>query len=199
MFGDPVTNPKGWEVCKIRDIADVKTGKTPSRKDPTNYGGQIRWVKTTEVKNTVIKDTEEYLTDKGAAQMNIFPKNSIIVAMYGQGVTRGRTALLGLPCTNNQACAVIIPNERYCSIYLWKLLKFSYQRLRELGRGGNQPNLNLDMIKNFSIPLPPLEKQAQFRFISSILQSQHHNLLESKKLQNNLFNSLLQRAFRGEL
>ncbi|AFZ46807.1 restriction modification system DNA specificity domain protein [Cyanobacterium stanieri PCC 7202] len=199
MFGDPVTNPKGWSKCHIQDIAKVKTGKTPSRKETNNYGGSIRWVKTTEVINSVIEDTEEYLTEKGASQMTIFPKESIIVAMYGQGKTRGRTALLGNPSATNQACAVILPNTKYSTIYLWELLKISYNTLRELGRGGNQPNLNLNMIKTFEISFPPLEYQKKFDSIVHQIQIQKNKSLECLKESENLFNSLSQKAFKGEL
>ena len=199
MFGDPVTNPKGWEICKIGKITDVKTGKTPSREDEENYGGDIRWVKTTEVRELIIKETEEFLTKKGASQVSIFPKNTILIAMYGQGATRGRTALLGLPCATNQACAAIMPSEKYAPFYLWTLLRLSYERLRELGRGGNQPNLNLSMVKNFLIPMPPLEKQIYFQNIVLNLQSQRQKMDLNLQYHDNLFNSLLQKAFRGEL
>ncbi|MBE9160368.1 restriction endonuclease subunit S [Nodosilinea sp. LEGE 06152] len=200
MFGDPVTNPKGWKVVNIGDITGVKTGKTPSREVPENYGGKVRWVKTTEVKDRVIYETEEHLTEKGASQMKIFPKDSILIAMYGQGATRGRTALLGCDCTTNQACAVILPNAySYSSVYLWSLLMFSYERLRDLGRGGNQPNLNLNMVKSFEICLPPIDLQNKFKNIFTMLNSQKSKLNKASYENDSLFNSLLQRAFRGEL
>jgi type I restriction enzyme, S subunit len=199
LFGDPVTNPKGWEICEIGKITNVKTGKTPSREDEENYGGDVRWVKTTEVRELIIEETEEFLTEKGASQVTIFPQNTILIAMYGQGATRGRTALLGLPCATNQACAAIIPSKKYAPFYLWTLLRLSYERLRELGRGGNQPNLNLSMVKEFLIPMPPLEKQIYFQNIALNLQSQCEKMDRNLQYQNNLFNSLLQRAFRGEL
>ncbi len=199
MFGDPVTNPKGWEVVSIGDFTAIKTGKTPSREDPENYGGNVRWVKTTEVKDRVIYETEEHLTEKGASQMKVFPKDSILVAMYGQGATRGRTALLGTDCTTNQACAAILPNASYSSVYLWSLLMLSYERLRELGRGGNQPNLNLNIVKSFDVLLPPLDLQDKFAQLFTKLNSQKKKLNEAVGEHDNLFNSLLQRAFRGEL
>ena len=199
MFGDPVINPKGWEKCQVKDIAKVKTGKTPSRKENDNYGSSIRWVKTTEVINSIIEETEEYLSEKGALQMNVFPEKTIIVAMYGQGKTRGRTALLANPSTTNQACAAILPSYKYNTIYLWELLKLSYYRLRELGRGGNQPNLNLDMIKTFEIIFPPLENQEKFEDIITKIQIQRAKNIKSLEESENLFNSLLQKAFKGEL
>ena len=199
MFGDPVTNPKGWEVGSIKDIAQVKTGKTPSRKESDNYGGSVPWVKTTEVKDCVIEDTEEHLTDKGASQMTLFPEQSILVAMYGQGTTRGKTALLSKPSTTNQACSVILPSKKYDTIYLWSLLQLSYKNLRELSRGGNQPNLNLDIIKNYQICIPPLKDQNHFAILEIKRRKQQDLVVYSLLESENLFNSLLQRAFRGEL
>jgi type I restriction enzyme, S subunit len=199
MFGDPVTNPKGWEVGSIKDIAQVKTGKTPSRKESDNYGGSVPWVKTTEVKDCVIEDTEEHLTDKGASQMTVFPEQSILVAMYGQGTTRGKTALLGKPSTTNQACSVILPSKKYNTIYLWSLLQLSYKNLRELSRGGNQPNLNLDIIKKFPICIPPLKNQNHFAILEIKRRKQQDRMVHTLQESENLFNSLLQRAFRGEL
>jgi len=197
FFGDPLTNPKGLPMVKIGDFSQVKTGKTPSRYDSTNYGGNIRWLKTTEVKDNLIEDTQEYLTEKALADMTMFPTNSIIIALYGE--TRGKTALLKVPCTTNQACAVILPCEKYCSVYLWQVLKLSYERLRSLGRGSAQANLNVGMIKDFLIPLPSLTLQSDFHDISLKIMSQLNSLKQAYQLSDQLVNSLRQRAFKGQL
>lgn len=190
-----------WLRVKIGDISQVKTGGTPSRKREDFYQGSIPWVKTTEVNNNVINDTEEYLTQAGLNSSNckIFPVNTIIIAMYGQGLTRGRSAKLGLQATTNQACAAIIPSAKYDTDYLWSFIKLSYEKIRNLGRGGNQPNLNLDIIRNFEIFLPPLELQQNFtqkiNFLdkSILLQKINQNKLDQ------LFQTLLHQAFSGEL
>lgn len=197
MFGDPVSNPKGWQRVKISDFTQVKTGKTPSRYDKSNYGGDIRWLKTTEVKDNLIEDTLEYLTEKAFVNMTMFPANSIIIAMYGE--TRGKTALLKVPCTTNQACAAILPSEQYFPFYLWLAFKVSYQKLRSLGRGSAQANLNLKMIQDFQITLPPLPLQSHFQNISLKIMSQLSAFHEAYQLSDKLFNSLMQRAFNGQL
>jgi type I restriction enzyme, S subunit len=160
--------PDGWRHVKIGEVAEIRTGRTPSRTDPRNFGGNIPWVKTGEVTDDIIERTEEHISELGkqSSRSEVFPAGSILIALYGQGQTRGRTAWLGIPAATNQACAVILPTTKADQQYLWWWLRSSYVPLRELGRGGNQPNLNLDIVRNFGIPLPPLSEQ---HHISTIL------------------------------
>ena len=172
MFGDPVTNPMGWEVKPLGEVTDVKTGSTPSREHEGNYGGIVPWVKTTEVNWGTITQTEETVSKQGikSARLKTYPKNSILIAMYGQGKTRGKSAVLGIDATVNQACAVLLPTNKFETEYIAVLLKHSYETIRNLGRGGNQPNLNLELVKSFQIPLPPVELQNDFsKIIKKIL------------------------------
>ena len=201
MFGDPVTNPKGWEFVPIGSFAKVRTGRTPSRDHTQNFVGSIPWVKTAEVVGAVIQSTAEHVSEQAVEKcaMEIFPKESLLVAMYGQGLTRGRTALLGVPATTNQACAVIMPASGYRPLYLWNLLKMSYNQLRELGRGGNQPNLNLSMIRDFSVPLPPLATQDIFIQRAAQVGLLHRKAQASQSTSSTLFDTLIQSAFRGTL
>ena len=109
MFGDPVENEKGWEVKKLGEFCRIGTGSTPNRERKEYYGGHIPWVKTTEVCNCLINNTEEYLTQLGLDNSNcsLYPPDTILMAMYGQGKTRGQIAILGITATTNQACAAI--------------------------------------------------------------------------------------------
>ena len=201
MFGDPATNPMGWEIGNIGNLAKVQTGGTPSRKNESFYGGSISWVKTTEVNNNVIYSTEEHLTESGLTSSNckIFPIGTIIVAMYGQGITRGRSAKLGIEAATNQACAAILPGEKFVPDYLWEFLKMSYKRLRDLGRGGNQPNLNLDIVKNFNVFIPPIEMQKKFLFTCQVIDNINNQRNQLSLKMDSLFNLILERAFSGEL
>jgi type I restriction enzyme, S subunit len=180
MFGLPWENPKKFPIKKIIDITDVGTGGTPSRSKKEYYGGNIPWIKTAEAKNNIIYSSEEYISELGLKSSNTikFPINSILVAMYGQGKNRGMTAKLGIPATTNQAFAGIFPSEKYKTDYLWFLLQLSYNKLRDLAHGGNQPNLNLGMIKNYEIPLAPLELQEKFSLM--IMNLEKMNALQEK-------------------
>ena len=201
MFGDPATNPKGWDQTTIGDLAKVKTGGTPSRAIPSFYGGQIPWVKTAEVIGAVIWHTEEKISEEGLKSSNceIFPVDTIVVAMYGQGLTRGRSAKLGISAATNQACAAILPSSKVNIDYLWSFLRLAYSDLRNLGRGGNQPNLNLSMIREFTIPSPPLPLQQEFARIVERYERLRAKQREAERQADHLFQTLLHQAFQGEL
>ncbi len=146
------------EVCKIG------SGGTPHRSDKRYFGGSIPWVKTTEVRNEEITSTEESLTNEGLrnSSAKVYPKGSLLIAMYGQGATRGRTAKLAIDAATNQACAVLYNiDPRIETDFLWYFLMSQYVAIRALASGNNQPNLNAEMIANLRIPLPPLSVQKQ--------------------------------------
>lgn len=149
-------------TAKISDVCEIGSGGTPSRRNPSYFGGDIPWVKTTEVRNAVIYQTEESITHTGLnnSSAKVYPLGSIIIAMYGQGATRGRTAKLGVEAATNQACAVLTEfTDDVDPDFVWVYLMSEYDGLRELASGNNQPNLNADMIANYPIPLPPLDVQ----------------------------------------
>lgn len=201
-FGDPVTNPKGWEVKKIGDVFEVKTGATPSRKNKNYWDRQeIPWVKTNEVINGVITATEEHISLLATKEANvtILPVDTILIAMYGQGKTRGRIAKLAIEATTNQACAALLPNNKMNTDYVFNYLKFSYDKLRDLGRGGNQPNLNLTLVREFQLLEPPIQLQNQFVQKVQKIEQQKQLMEEALTEMENNFNSLMQRAFKGEL
>lgn len=153
-----------YKIVKLKDISTFGSGGTPSRSKKSYYSGNIPWIKTTEVRNNIIYDTEEKITEIALknSSAKLYPKGSLIIAMYGQGLTRGRTAKLGIDSTTNQACGVLYNFSKDINEdYLWNYLMLEYHNLRNLASGNNQPNINGDMIKNYEIPLPPLEIQKE--------------------------------------
>lgn len=154
-----------FSAVLIKEICHMGSGGTPSRKINAYYDdGDIPWVKTAEVRNEVIMNTEEKITKLGLenSAAKLYPPGSLLIAMYGQGATRGRTAKLGIKAATNQACCVLYKIDPRVHIdYLWFFLISEYDELRKLASGNNQPNLNSEMIANYEIPLPPLEKQRQ--------------------------------------
>jgi type I restriction enzyme, S subunit len=201
MFGDPATNPNKLSIIKLGELTRITSGSTPSRTISENFIGSIPWVKTTEVCGNLILETEEKISELALknSSCHIYPTGSIIVALYGQGKTRGRAAILGIDAATNQACGVLLPHVKYNTQFLFWQLQLSYDRLRELGRGGNQPNLNLGLLGDFYVLLPPLALQQEFADrIGAIeaLKAQHR---ESLAKLDALFASLQHRAFRGEL
>lgn len=164
MFGSLEHNIN-YPYKKIVEFSNVISGGTPNRKKEDYWlNGTIHWVKTTELKNTKINNSEEKISELGLenSSAKIVPKNTILIAMYGQGKTRGMTALLNIEASTNQACACILPSKNINYMYLWQYMILSYNQLRSMAKGGNQPNLNLDIIKNFKVLTPPIELQNQF-------------------------------------
>ena len=165
MFGDPIANEKGWVVKKLSEISKIGTGATPSRTNKRYYNGDIPWVKTTEVQFCDIYDTEEKITSLAIKETNctIYPSGTILMAMYGQGKTRGQLARLKIDASTNQACAAIELFDEYCNKdYIYGILKLLYNFIRNMARGGNQANLNLSLVKSIPIILPPLALQRKF-------------------------------------
>lgn len=155
-----VSYSKNYQVKKINEICSVGSGGTPSR-DVSEYytKGTIPWVKTTEVRNNIIYKTEEQITNEALlnSSAKIYPAGSLIIAMYGQGETRGRTAKLGIDAATNQACCVLSNiNKEINTDFLWIYLMNEYTRLRDLASGNNQPNLNAQMIASYPVIIPPV-------------------------------------------
>ena len=164
MFGSIHESTK-YPYIAVKDLTDVISGGTPSRdRSEYWYNGTIPWVKTTELQNDVIKNVDEHITESGLAgsSAKMVPIGTVLVAMYGQGKTRGMTAYLGIEASTNQACACILPSEKIDSMFMWKYFELSYDKLRSLAQGAGQPNLNGNMIKNFQVLVPPIELQKEF-------------------------------------
>ena len=197
MFGS-IHESTEYPYVAVKDLTDVISGGTPSR-DKTEYwdGGTIPWVKTTELQNNVIIDVDEYITEAGLAgsSAKLVPAGTVLVAMYGQGKTRGMTAYLDIEATTNQACACILPSDKIDSVFLWKYFELSYDELRSLAQGAGQPNLNGNMIKNFQVLVPPIEMQNEF--VSFVHQVDKSKVVAQKMLEEaqTLFNSLMQEYF----
>lgn len=192
--------PRGWRVTTIGEECIVGTGGTPSRSNPEYFGGDIPWVKSTEVNYNIIRQTEETLTELGLRNSNakVYPAGTLIIAMYGQGVTRGKCAILGVDAAINQACAAVIPKDENTVYvpYLYYWCQFKYEQIRGLGQGANQSNLNLSLIRSIKVAIPSsIEEQ---RKIAEILSTVDKKLeLEMKRkeklerIKKGLMNGLL--------
>jgi len=190
---------------KIGFVTKVTSGGTPSRSNPSFWGGTIPWLKTGELFDGDIDDAEEFITQDGLqnSSAKIFPVNTILIALYGQGQTRGRTGRLVIEAATNQACCAVLPVECLEPLFLQYWLSSMYTELREQAHGGAQPNWNIQMIKNIEIVLPP--KNIQLRFIDQI-NRYNIKVRELTKIQQSAYSgissllpSLLDNAFQGKL
>jgi len=201
MFGSFEVPRESVRRVRIGDLTHVGTGSTPSRSKPENYGGDIPWVKTAEVWGE-IASTEETVTPTGVAsnRLKLYPVDSIIVAMYGQGKTRGTAGILKIPATTNQACAVLEPRRSsFRSEFMFVQLQLAYDRLRAQARGGNQANLNLELVRNFGVLTAPLDEQDRFVAVQRRLAQQSTACIDQLARLDGLFKSAQSRAFSGAL
>lgn len=160
----PYEVPHNWNWVYLNNIAYVGTGATPSRTNPEYWNPKdLNWLSSGETANDFVEKTNEMVSELALKETNltIYPVGSLIVAMYGQGKTRGQITELNIPAATNQACAGIIPvlkaveNRRYIKLFFQKI----YDEIREIAEGGAQPNLNLNKIQKTKIPLPPINEQ----------------------------------------
>ncbi len=190
----------GWEIKTLGEIATISSGGTPSRKNESYWNGSIPWVTTAEVKFNTIMDTAEKITDLGLSNSSakLFPIGTILMAMYGQGKTRGQVAKLGIEATTNQACAAIILKENYHVEFYYQYLMSKYDDIREMSNSGGQENLSASIVKSIAIPVPPLEEQIQ---IAEILSTWDNAIQTTEKLLENSRQqkkALMQRLLSGK-
>lgn len=165
-----VVIPQQWGLPQIKDIASISSGSTPNRNNSEYWNGNIAWVTTGELSSGHVNHTSELITVKAVKEtkMRIYPQGTLLMAMYGQGKTRGTVAILEIDAAVNQACAAITVKDGK-SKFLFYQLKNSYQDIRKLSNTGNQENLNADIIKTYQVPWAPDEEQER---ISTILTTQ---------------------------
>ena len=197
MFGE-IHDSKRYSYTLLKNITNIVSGGTPNR-DKQDFwkNGTIPWIKTTELKNRAITEADEYITREGLknSSAKVVPPNTVLVAMYGQGKTRGMTGFLKIEASTNQACACILPSSNINPVFLWKYFELSYDKLRDMAKGGNQPNLNGNMLKNFPILMPP--KDLQDRYVSFTQQVDKSKVVIEKSLKEleTLQASLMQKYF----
>ncbi|PMI21748.1 hypothetical protein BCU63_30565, partial [Vibrio splendidus] len=194
-------NPSVWSQSKLGSLSSVTSGGTPSRKK-SNYwdNGDIPWITTGEIKFNTINTSVQKITKEGLdnSAAKLFPRETVLMAMYGQGQTRGRVALLDLEASTNQACAAIMCNEKLHPRFCFHYLASQYDQIRSLGNEGSQKNLNGKIIKDIYIPCPPVSEQ---KIISEVLDSidQKVTLLSEQKAETQqLKKGLMQKLLTGE-
>jgi type I restriction enzyme S subunit len=159
----PYRVPNGWEWVSLAQMADVGTGSTPSTSIAEYYGGTTHWVTSTSTGRPYICETEKKVTKRAIdeCRLRLYPKGTLVIALYGQGKTRGQISELSIEATMNQACAaifLILSGTEHKTYVKYFFLK-AYEEIRSLAEGGAQPNLNVGKVKKALIPMPPLPEQ----------------------------------------
>jgi type I restriction enzyme S subunit len=200
--------PDGWMWVKIGNIYLVGTGVTPLKKKQEYYtNGSISWVTSGALNDNFVRQASDYITELALSETNLklYPKHTLLVALYGEGKTRGKCSELLIEATTNQAIAAIVQNglaELTRPFLKWFLQK-NYEAIRLKSSGGVQPNLNLSIIENTIFPFPSLQEQTQIvqeiESRLSVCDQLEATLTENLNKAEALRQSILKRAFEGKL
>ena len=184
-----------WPVKKLGDVANICSGGTPDRSNKSYYGGDIAWVKSGELSQKLIIDTEEKITKAGLenSSAKIVNEGTILMAMYG--ATVGLVSVLGVRAATNQAVCCIEVKAEVNKQYLLAYLKTLKDYLLANRVGGAQPNLNQNFIKNLKIPLPPLAEQQRIAALldtaDRILKQRESAIAKLDELEGSVFLKLI--------
>ena len=200
MFGEPIANPKKFELVNLGNLGDWKSGGTPSRANNKYYMGNIPWLSSGELNELFTYKSIEHITEEAInnSAVKLIEEDSLLLGMYDTAALK--STINRVKCTCNQAIAFAkIEEKKASTIYIYFYIQFAKDHLKRQQRGVRQKNLNLSMIKDLSVVLPPIDKQYEFEKKAIVLYEEKQSLIEALKQFGNLYNSILQRAFKGEL
>ncbi len=201
-----LTLPDNWIKLRIGDIFSVEVGATPSRRVPEYWNGAINWVSSGEVRFNRIFSTDERITEAGLANSstNVQPVGTIMLAMIGEGKTRGKAAILEIPAAHNQNTAAILVSATPCdSKYIYYFLQMNYENTRRVGSGNNQKALNKERVRALRFPFTSFKEQhviveaieSRLSVCDSIEQTVDTALQQAEAMRQ----SILKQAFEGGL
>ncbi|MHC1720879.1 MAG: restriction endonuclease subunit S [Clostridiaceae bacterium] len=177
---------------KIGEICKISSGGTPSRQNNEYYeNGTIKWIKTGDLKNKNLYDASEYITEDALnnSSAKLFPPETVLIAMYG--ATIGACSILKTEAASNQACAALLPSEYYIPEFMYYYITFRKKDIVSKAVGGAQPNISAGFLKEYEIPLPPLETQK--KIVEALDKAQV--LIDARKEQIRLMDELVKSRF----
>ena len=202
MMASKAQMPRGWRQVRLGEVAEVDTGGTPNRSRPEYWDGQIPWMASGQINQRRVMTTVERITWEGLKNSNakLFPSGTVMVAMNGQGATKGKACVLGIEASCNQSLAAICSRQQTENDFLFHVLDSAYHLLRSL-TGDGRAGLNLELIRGFSFLLPLLPEQ---RAIAAVLDSIDDSIERTEavieateQLRDPLLHELLTRGVPG--
>lgn len=191
---------------KVGQIFDVFVGATPSRKNDDYWCGEIPWVSSGEVAFCTIESTEEKITEEGYQNTStlVHPQGTVMLAMIGEGKTRGQAAILNIEAAHNQNTAAIRVSETECSAsFFYYYLMYKYQITRMLGSGNNQKALNKERVSNMTYPMFTADEQEQIAKVIeekiTVLDHLEGEILADLNKSEALRQAVLKKAYSGQL
>jgi len=198
--------PNGWRTEKLGNIFEVYIGSTPSRKRPDYWKGHINWISSGEVAFCRIHESNEKITQLGLNESSckLHPPGTVIMAMIGEGKTRGQAAILKCEATHNQNTAAIrVDANVYLPDLLYYYFVYTYNKNRGIGSGNNQKALNKERIKQFDIPFIPSTEQkivlSEIESRLSVCDKIEETIESSLQQAEALRLSIIKKAFEGKL
>ena len=198
--------PHHWEVVRSGLIyKNISSGTTPQSDNDEYYkNGNIFWINSGDLNDSVLTNSKNKITQKAMmahSALKIFPKGSLIIAMYG--ATIGKVSILGIDACTNQACCVLCESKYLNTRFVFYYFIAKRQDLISMAYGGGQPNISQDIIKNFKIPLPPLQEQKEIAEFLDSKVAQINSAIEKTKRQIELVkeykNTLINEAVCGRI
>ena len=198
--------PKQWVEIRIGDVFTVEVGATPSRRVPEYWNGNVSWVSSGEVHFHEISETAEHITQSGLARAstNVQPIGTIMLAMIGEGRTRGQAAILNVPAAHNQNTAAILVSKTPCPPkFIYYFLQLNYENTRRVGSGNNQKALNKERVRALRFPFAPFGEQrmivseidSRLSVCDSIEKTVDAALQQAEAMRQSILNT----AFAGKL
>lgn len=189
-----------WIKSKLGELYEVYSGNTPSRSDSRNYqNGEIPWIKTTDLNNSIIYANEEKISVYGATKLKVLPEKSVLIAMYGGFNQIGRTGLLAYPATINQALAALMPVNEINPNFLLNFLNFKKESWRNVAASSRKdPNITKNDVEKLIISFPSLDEQSAigslFRTLDDLLASYKDNLTNYQSLKATMLSKMFPKA-----
>ncbi len=200
MFGDPVTNPKGWEKVKLEQLCDICRGGSP-RPIQSYLGGTIPWIKigdATKGDDIYLYSTKEKIFETGLSKTRLLQPGSLIFANCGLSLGFARILKIS-GCIHDGWLAFDIKGDSLNQLFLLKALNQITKHFQDIAPDGTQPNLNTAIMKDFELILPPIDLQNKFEKAVQKIRLMKEDYDKACSLADNSFNSLTQQAFNGEL
>ena len=198
--------PETWVKVRLGEIFEVEVGATPSRQKTEYWNGEIPWVSSGEVHFDTISRTNEFITQEGLkhASTNIQPVGTVMLAMIGEGKTRGQAALLHVEAAHNQNTAAILVSKTSCEPkYVYYFLMLNYENTRRVGSGNNQKALNKERVRALRFPFTSFEEQSlivqEIESRLSVCDSIQKTVDTALRQAEALRQSILKKAFEGKL
>jgi type I restriction enzyme S subunit len=177
-------NSPDWERSSLGNIFETTSGGTPSRSETDYWDGNVPWITTSLVNSGVITEAVEFISKEGLknSSAKLFPKGTVLIAMYGQGKTRGQVALLGIEAATNQACAAVLPTKGIEPYFVFLNLAGRYEEFRNLSNSGGQENLSQGLIREIPFAYP-LDYKEQRRIVDCLFSLDEAILAQTDKLE----------------